>query len=378
MNRIDSRVDKVSFLTQKEILNPFSVLEEVFGDYATCEQVQDDLWDLVTIAFRRNYWTNYDSPKELYEKCLRLCRLIDAGFLISKIRPHYFDEHKMREQHDFVVPNKGNSNLDQCDERLVAYDNLKNFLIKNRLGSIRFDLSYFLYFGFEPVRFRYTDRIGDSGYRLSKGFAEVISNLFAIYRSEGKLKITDRDKIRLQVFENQGIDLERPQFLYEEGYFDEDLEEPVVFQLDVVVDYLNNLSVRSHRDISKYNPGNVLHYFNELLFLLESFWRYYTSLKVKWRERHWSLPEESIREIKYLSKDCLENPLRYLIGKFEVKSLVQWRAHLEEWKVKVLGGEFFNADRYQEASELLLCISELASIMEYEPKRVHDHTKYLG
>lgn len=45
----------------------FLVLHEIFREGLNVEGMQDECWELFTIAFRPNYWMKYESPLVLYK-----------------------------------------------------------------------------------------------------------------------------------------------------------------------------------------------------------------------------------------------------------------------------------------------------------------------
>lgn len=87
MHHVEYENNYITLLTEQEILNPYLVLEKLFVDFSSAEALQDEIFEILTIAIRRNYWLTYDSPLVLYKKYKKLVRLFEAGWLISKIRP---------------------------------------------------------------------------------------------------------------------------------------------------------------------------------------------------------------------------------------------------------------------------------------------------
>lgn len=369
MNRINTFSDRTSYLSREEILNPFLVLEKVFKKYSTCEPIVDDLWELITHGHRKGYWTTYSSPKVLYLKYIQLVRIFEASLLISKIRPNYLDfeanERDYKNPDTIDKSKKSSTNIIQD-----AYKNLNIDNYYRGLASLKFDLSNLLYDGFQPTCHRYTVYIKETTYDLYTVGNKIISSLFLVYQLERGLQLTPNDTKRLQAYECNASDSNTNQFAYSESFTEIVSEEKKEFEYKPTINYLNKVAQLLLHEKEVYNPGNILHYFDELMFFLEGFWLHYEKLKTKQKNKKWDIPRELLDEVKYIPKDRLINPLSYLHELLEAKSLVEWRNELEEWKLEILGNEYFRDDYYRQITHLLFCLSELVGLMKHRPYKL--------
>lgn len=366
MNRIDSFNERTSYLSREEVVNPFLVLEQIFDRHSTCEPIVDNLWELITHAHRKGYWTNYESPKVLYLKCIQLVRGFEASFLISKIRPNYLD-FRTNESMYCNPCIAGKSKINSTNFIQDAYRDLSIDNYYRGLSSLKFSLYNMLYEGFDPTCHRYIVHIKEATYDLYAVGSKIISSLFLVYQQERGLKLTPNDIKRLQVYECNGNDSNKNQFFYEETFIEVALHEKKEFEYIPTIKYLNKVAHLLIFEKEFYNPGNILHYFDELMFLLESFRLHHEKLKVKQKNRKWDIPQELLNELKYIPKDRFRNPLSYVHELFIEKPLVEWRNELENWKLSILGNEYFRDDHYRTITHLLFCLSELVGLMEYRP-----------
>lgn len=376
MDRMIFRNSKLSFLTKKEILNPFVVLKKAFKKDATCEPVQDELWELVSAAFRKNYWANLKSPKMVYLRFLKVVRLYEVAVLISKVRSHYPLINSALPKIDLFHPlKKMEERFSNTESVSGAYHVILSHLHYMRSGGAKFDYFNFLYHGLESLSFQYTDFLEESAYDTYRRTSEIISALFTIYHAERDLKLTQADRRKLKRFVNDASDSNRPRFLYDQD-FTNVYDTYRATDLINVLKYLKSTSFDAMFWQINGNPGNILYYFDELLFLLEAFTGYSKRLKSKWKEVAWGLPENVIEKIKYLPKDSLKHPISFLDAKFADKPLNFWRSELEAWKLEILESNCYNSYRYEELTSLLFCLAELADLLEYEPKRLAERSKY--
>lgn len=376
MDRMIFRNSKLSFLTKKEILNPFVVLKKAFKKEATCEAVQDELWELVSTAFRKNYWMTFRSPKVVYLKFLKIVRLCEAAILISKIRPNYsLKNSHLRNTGLYQPAERRKESFPTIVSPADAYHAVAFHLCSMRSGGAKFDFFNFLYHGLASLSFQYTDLLEECAYDTYRRTSELISALFTIYHAERGSELTKSDKQKLKKLVKDALDSNRPRFHYQNDFANV-YEEYSASDLFNALDYLNSTSFDTMFWQRNDNPGTVLFYFDELLFLLEAFWSYSMRLKPKWKEIAWNLPGEVIINIKYLPKEALKHPISFLDKKFVDKPLSAWQTELEAWKLEILEGNHYRSHRYKELTSFLFCLAELASLLEYDPKRLAELSKY--
>lgn len=375
MDKIRFRNSKLSFLTKEEILNPFLVLNNIFKKYSTCEPVQDELWELVSTAFRKNYWMTFRSPKVVYLKFLKVLRLYEVAILISKIWPNYTLKHRCLRKTGLSQPaERRQESFPTISSAAEAYHAIVFHVSSMRSGGVKFDFYNFLYHGLESSSFQYTDLLEECVYDTYRRASELIFALFTIYHAERDLELTKSDKQKLNKFVKNALDSNRPRFLYQNDFVNV-YEEYSASDLFNVLDYLSSTSFDTMFWQRNGNPGNVLFYFDEILFLLETFWSYSRQLKPKWKETAWNLPDKVVKNIKYLPKEALKYPISFLDEKFVGKPLSAWQTELETWKLEILEGNSYSSHKYKELTNFLFCLTELAGLFEYEPKRLAERSK---
>lgn len=84
----------------------------------------------------------------------------------------------------------------------------------------------------------------------------------------------------------------------------------------------------------------------------------------------WQIPKKSKETIASLSKTQMKRPLRYVLKKFNEKSLREWRSILAKWKEAILSNQSGSQihDQAREAHELIVRLIEIAAILKYQPE----------
>ena len=75
----ESEDSYIALLSGKEIMDPYAVIKEVFKGSSSPAALQDELYELLILTLRPNYWMSYQSPLVLYKKYKKLLRLFEAG-----------------------------------------------------------------------------------------------------------------------------------------------------------------------------------------------------------------------------------------------------------------------------------------------------------
>lgn len=363
MLRATFRDYKPCFLYSEEIMDPFSVLQSVFQDSSSAESIFEECWDIWTIAFKPDYWTTYESPKVLYEKFLKLARLLDAGWLISQIGPSYLRKGKVIKEG--FNPTKKNKKSTTSSELIDAYRTINNFCNK----SIRFDLGFDLYVAFyqglRPTSLDFEDLFRESIYQSFQKTTKLVISLFVIHKYEDGKEISEKEKITLQELAKVGLDKNTPQFNYYD-FTDNIFEHFDKMQFFSVIEYLKNISCEHHFWKYNGNPANVLYYMEELQFAMEILWTF----AKEFNETHsgvWKIPKKYKTQIEHLPKDALTNPLKYLEEEFEKRNLADRRKDIEKWRLAVLDNKWHNWDEHKDIQEFLYRVIEVADLLEYRP-----------
>lgn len=358
---------KLSYLKENEILDPFIVLKEMFKKHPSCESIQDEFWELITVAFRRNYWMQYKSPKVIYQKYLKMTRLFEAGLLIAKIRPSYTIRH------NFIIENKSfelapeNSKAAHTQTPLeTAYLELLQWNDHRCVGEHHFEMMNILYHALEATILNYADWF-EYTYSFHDKFSRLIFSLFTIFQSERDFKLTKSDKKILRKYKNDALDSNTPQFQYDDNFgpYAELLNPEYNVCNDLI--YLRDISFkRSYWSING-NPGNVLRYFDEFQYLLETFIEFHEILEPEEKQLEWDIPENFLKGIKYFPKEHLKFPLNYLDKEIHSKPLHVWRDLLESWKLDALEGASYNILKYESLESLLFSLIEFTKIQIFMP-----------
>lgn len=351
------------FLTKKEILNPFLVIKKTFKDLPNCEPVIDECWDLWSLAFRENHWMNHQSPKVLYEKCLALLRLLDAGWLISKIRP------TSSMKGDIINPGFDPKNKSTQGKDLNALAKAYKTIHESYSLSTRFDLGFDLYnafyHGLMPSSIKFEEILLESIYTSFKEITALISALFVVHRSEIGTKRTKTDKVSLKPYVKYALDFDAPQFEYYNSMHD-------IFykfnkrQFFSIIEYLTSASCSSFYWKNNGNPANVLYYMEELQFVMETMWSYLKDERGIIEKSIWDIPEDKKKQVQFLSQADIENPLYYLSEEFKKRGLAERRSDLNKWKLAALDNKWYNRDVHKDIEQFLYCVVEVADLLKFE------------
>lgn len=351
------------FLTKKEILNPFLVLKKTFKDLPNCEPVIDECWDLWAIAFRENYWINYRSPRLLYEKCIRLLRLLDAGWLIAKIRP------TSSMIGDIINPGFDPKSKHNCEKDSNELTNAYKTIHESYSLSTRFDLGFKIYNtfyqGLMPTSMDFEELLAESVYPSFKEITALISALFVVHRSEIGTKRTRIDKEALKTYVKYALDFDAPQFGYY-GNIHDIFHEFNKQQFFSIIEYLSSTSCSSFYWKKNGNPANVLYYMEELQYVMETMWSYLKDERGNIETSIWDIPENEKKQVQSLSQAALKNPLAYLSEEFKKRGLSDRRSDLNMWKLAVLDNKWYNRDVHKDIEQFLYCVVEVADLLKFE------------
>lgn len=351
-----------SFLCKKEIQDPFIVLKKTYKHLPNCEPIIDDCWDLWTIAFRENYWMNYVSPRALYEKCLKILRLLDAGWLISKIRPASISKG------DVIIkgfnPKSEKIIENEFGEVAKAYKTIHNSYSQSTRFDLGFDLYNAFYQGLMPTSINFQDLLEESVYSSFKEITSLISALFTVYRSEIGTKRTSKDKVSLNLYKKYALDLDIPQFSYYDS-IDHMFEAFNKQQFFSIIKYLASTSCSNSFWKNNGNPANVLYYMEELQFIMETMWDYLKENGEDIKTMTWKIPADDTKHIQFLPKESLKNPLVYLSEQFTKRGLSLRRNDLHKWRLAALDNRWYNADTHKNIEQFLCCVVEVADLLKF-------------
>lgn len=371
MHHVDYESSYIALLKDEEILNPYIVLKETFKEFSSPINLQDELFEIFTLAIRRNYWITYESPLILYNKYRQLIRLFEAGWLIQKIRPDLDLSEKFIIPYKKIQFNKSrregvNNNIDSIR---IAYQSLVSIYSSETLSSLRIDLYSILFEGLTPTCVNHSFEV----YMVDviEHMNALISTLYIIGHNERGNLLSSQDIHIL----NKELD----KFKSRDTLFDYDGDIYYVFRNSKNEDLLNTIEIsKGILNTSNFwklngNPANILYYYHDFLFILDSYWLHYKFLmdenvdvNIKWK-----YPKDKKEEILGVKYKWIKKPWRYLHEKFEMKSIHEWRNMLEECLEDVLSNVKVGYKSHQNDSEILDFIESLIFLQElsnYEPE----------
>lgn len=241
---------------------------------------------------------------------------------------------------------------------------------QNGFYRIKLDLYDLLFEGLEPDCVDYYSSINEYIYDTYQDVSKIIRSLFVLSSSDTERFISERDMTILEQYVGFSIDTDSSTFSYSDTIYD-------IFENENAKDLINIANqARAIISESNYwqthrNPGNVLYYFHEFLFILESFHEYirYTPEISELAEVRWHIPSDRLETIRGLSKKQIKRPFKYILKAFREKPLNKWRSILENWKQAVLSNhsdpKILNEVR--EAYEFVVKLIEIATLLEYQP-----------
>lgn len=372
MNNVSYEAICFTQLSAKDISNPFLVLQEIFGEDASVEGLQDECWELFTIAFRPNYWMKYESPLVLYKIYKKMVRLLEAGWLIYNIRPSYMLKGEIAE----TFPHENNivdaSMFNNLDDLNTAYKMLIRLYNNNMLIFYRVDLFEILLAGLNLASEQRESYIGEMVYERYKEINALIQILYTIVIEGKDNEVTKTDMVILKGFEND--------FLKRDGclIYDGDLNN--VFghsikkaDLKEVLKASENLLYQDNYWGWNSNPGKVIYYFQHYLFTLEIFWLYWDKVNADSGilDFVWDIPATEAKELRAVSKEDITKPWKYINDKFTTVPLSSWRNSLKEWEEAVLSNKEFKfsiSTDFKSLQMFLETLIELADLTDCFPQ----------
>lgn len=372
MHHVEYENNYITLLTKQEILNPYLVLENLFIDFSSAEALQNELFEILTIAIRRNYWLTYDSPLVLYKKYKKLVRLFEAGWLISKIRPASFVHENLLNPYDQIEASVPKRKIIETTKDVVSegYRIVIFSYNSSSLDTIRSDLFYLLFEGLMPTCVKYSDEIDEYYFRMMQQMNDLISALQTVYHYEKDNILSESDMTVLKTMCDE--------FISRESFFDYNSD------LQGGLSYTNKEEVKNALVISRKilfttnfwklhgNPGNILYYYHDFLFILDSYWMHYLELCNEDADFNtkWKYPEEKKNELHRSGYEWIKRPWKLLHDNFEKRSIHEWRNLLEKCLEDVLSNRFVGHSTDSHNEDVLRFINSLLfleSLQEYEP-----------
>jgi len=370
MNHIIYGDNRISYLNKEEILNPFLILN-IFNGKASDDDVQEVCWTLFSSAIRPAYWMKFESPLYIYECFKQIVRLIEAGYLIMQIRPNYVQKVKFGSS-GLNPTIRGDDEFTEAliESRQEAFKLLTKINSQNGFYRIKLDLYDLLFEGLEPDCVDYYSSLHEFIYDTYQDINKIIRSLFVLSLSDTERYISESDMTILEKYVEFGIDTDSSTFGYSDTIYDI-FENERAKDLISIADQATILIGESNYWQTHRNPGNVLYYFHEFLFIIESFHEYITDTPgmSELAKMQWQIPVDRTEMIHNLSEKQIKRPFKYILKAFREKPLSEWRSILENWKQAVLSNHTDSKilNEARDTHEFIVKLIEIATILEYQP-----------
>ena len=373
MHHVEYESSYITLLTEEEILKPYSVLEETFKEFSSPTPIQDELFEILTLAVRRNYWTTYESPLVLYKKYKKLLRLLEAGWLIEKIRPDVNLNEMFHIPYKEIKINTPKTERFKTNPNPVinAYQTLIHAYNSAPLYSLRSDLFNLLFHGLMPSCVHYSYEFEGYMVKAAQQMNDLIFALHSIDHHEQNHVLSPRD---VEILTKERDEFKARNTLYD---YDNDINNLFLYSKKKVL----TRSIRISKEILftanfwklHGNPGNILHYYHDFLFILESYWGHYQYIVEQGMDINtkWKYPKDKKEKLDRMGYKWIKRPWKYLHNQFEKKSIQEWRSMLELCLEDVLSNERIGYRFDCDHDEILDFIDGLLffrGLSKYEPE----------
>lgn len=373
MHHVEYESSYITLLTEEEILNPYTVLEETFKEFSSPTHIQDELFEILTLAVRRNYWMTYDSPLIVYRKYKKLMRLFEAGWLIEKIRPSLdlFEKFSTPYKKIRVDKPKRERFKTNSDSITNCYQALVGIYSSDPLYSLRSDLFNLLFEGLMPTFVYYSYEFEGYMVKAVQQMNALISTLHTIDHHEQNNVLSPRDA--------EILTKERDEFKSRDTLYDYDNDMYDLYRNSKKEDLTKTLRISKEILFTKNfwklhgNPANILHYYHDFLFILDCYWGHYQYILEQGMDINtkWKYPKDKKQELYGKGYKWIKRPWKYLHGQFKKKSIQEWRSLLELCLEDVLSNQQigYRVDRdNDEILDFIDGIFFLEGLSKYEPE----------
>jgi len=373
MHHVEYESSYITLLTEEEILNPYTVLEETFKEFSSPTHIQDELFEILTLAVRRNYWMTYDSPLIVYQKYKKLMRLFEAGWLIEKIRPDLDLCEKFSTPYKKIRVDKPKRERFKTNSDPITngYQALVSVYSSDPLYSLRSDLFNLLFEGLMPTSVHYTYEFEGYMVKAVQQMNALISTLHAIDHHEQNNVLSPRD---VEILTKERDEFKARDTLYD---YDNDIYDLYSYSKkeEVIKAVRISKEILFTRNFWKLhgNPANILHYYHDFLFILDCYWGHYQYIVDQGMDINtkWKYPKEKKQELYGMGNKWIKRPWKYLHDQFEKKSIREWRRILELCLEVVLSNQRigYRVDRdHDEILDFIDGLLFLEGLSKYEPE----------
>lgn len=372
MHRASYESSYLTLLTEEEILNPFMVLNDTFSSISSPTYLQDEVFEILMLVLRRNYWMIYESPLILYKKYKKIMRLFEAGSLINIIKPDLSQSEIFITPYNEIDVNKESKEMYKFipDPLSNAYQTITRKYNSDSLYSLRSDLYDLLFQGLMPTCVKYQYEFEVYVLDAIENINDLISALYLIHHHEHKeLFAKDMEKLIR----------ERERFVDRDNLYDYDCDIYDLYHYSQKEDIIKAIDVSKHiLNTSNFwklhgNPANILYYYHDFVFILDSYWVHFQTILKSGMDidTKWQYPKDKKSELNDRGYKWIKKPWKYLHNQFEKKSINEWRQNLELCLEDVLSNQRIGYEIQLEHNETLNFIKALLFLQElanYEPK----------
>ncbi|WP_400263275.1 hypothetical protein ACFX5U_09555 [Sphingobacterium sp. SG20118] len=363
-------------LKEEDYKDPFLFLSHVFKDADSAEQIQEECWEIFTLAFKPYLWKAYESPLIIYKKFKQMIRLLELGSLISTIRPtHYAIKGQMLASFPYRDNNDVHNSLISKEKIQDTYNTLIESYADDMLRFYRMVLFQILLAGFDHKGQLNDTCLGEMLFLRFRAIREIVNCLFIIHLHE-KVHRHFHSYVP-QYRQTIGHTVERSYTTDHDIYG--------IIDGATTIPHMHEQLKVSHKILLESNywkthddPGTVLVRFQYFRNIIETFYLHFMTISDAdfTIDVDWPIPEKQQKALNKMAKEVVRNPWRYFEHKLKEKPLACWLKGVDEWEEAILSNEASAPSFIQHidvVKTFLATLIVIADLMVYEPLyELHD------
>ena len=373
MHHVHHLGNYITLLNEQEILKPISIIEELFKNQVNAEKIVDEVTEIFVSSLRIKYWMNYNSPLVLYEKYKKIIRFLEASWLIS-LTQAVESEGKAD---DLIIERDSIIQSNLCYGQ-ANYSNLKEVFSQFSLCFLKAEVYDYFFIGLNP---NCTDYPYNEDHDLS-----VLHALYQLIELSYELCISGNHRHK-PVLSEKILFSELEAFSNRETVYDYNCSLNEVFDQTPKNELLSGIKLvleilpTANFWIENGNPGNLVHYFHDYLYLLDEFWITFLIAKVSDVDLSipWQFPNDILIGLDISKNQWILDPWHYLQSQFKYRPIENWRKLLDECLVTVLSNRKCNIKKQKYFLQTISFIRNLIYLTEIESyiswERKIDHAK---
>lgn len=321
MHQVHFNKDYTTLLSQREMTEPYLVLQEIFDGCISPDPIRETFLEIVCTSLSRERWRKFPSPLVLMESYRKLLRLLEAGWLVQFLDPVHS-------------------------------------LLDYRICQVRKGLYDFFFTGLDPSISDYPFDLEKYDMSLFKQIDLILVSLHRTYLRSANPRIS---KISKQTIHEISLKSKRRKTLFVyyskvHHVFDNSTKQDLLAGVDRI---RHILSVEGYWKIHPH-PADLVYRFHDYLFILESVWK-------KWNKVRKQCNGDGAKMLIPLSNTYsgdLEGSRNVLSEwhmideSFRARTIAEWRDDLDTCMLQVLGNVAIEGDR-MDLSDGILGLIEL-------------------